>query len=46
MWLTIIGVVLLIASLFIVRFTTVDSIEGDYKPARLEDGRVVPGSRK
>ncbi len=46
MWLTIVGVVLLIASLFIVRFTTVDSIEGDYTPARLEDGRIVPGSRK
>ena len=46
MWLTIVGVVLLIASLFVVRFTTVDSIEGDYTPARLEDGRVVPSNRK
>ncbi|SLN34644.1 DUF6111 family protein [Oceanibacterium hippocampi] len=42
-WLTAIGLVLSILSLIALRLVGEDSIEGEYVPPRVEDGRIVPG---
>jgi hypothetical protein len=41
--LTTAGLALVVVSLFTIAFTGGWDVEGDYRPPRFEDGRIVPG---